>query len=99
MTIFWRARCGVTGRELKFRTSRLYVTTTEEMAAWVAKTYRGLTLLEWAEWSDAEHGGVFYPVPVQNVKFDAPKPVLEMPDRRRVSLLISRIPRKKLLTA
>lgn len=67
----------------------------EGMADYVSRHYRNLELIELAPWDEPTHGGgVRYPTPVQYVKFDVPKPDLERPDRRRISVLI---PRKRLL--
>lgn len=88
---FWRAKCKLTGRELKFRTAFPPPATFEAMAAWVGRFWRNLELLEYAPWDEAMHGGgMLYPVPVQHVKFDVKTPDLFAPERNRVPVLISK---------
>lgn len=97
MPTFWRAKDTTTGKELKFR-SKFDCPAFEDMRQWVATFFRNLELLEVAPWSDAEHAGLFYPVPVQNVRFDVKQRELP-PAPRRQSLLIDRraIPRHSIL--
>ncbi len=88
--IFWRAKCLVTGQEKKFKSLMPYFPMTfDVMKAFVDQFYRKLELLEYRPWNSQEDAHrILYPVPVQHVKFDVPKPSLAQPEPRRLSLLI-----------
>jgi hypothetical protein len=91
--IFWRAKCRMTGREMKFQSATAWWPGSfDVMKDWVDKTFRNLDLLEYRPWDSLseDKGRVLFPVPVQNVKFKVKIPNLAQPEPRKLSLLISR---------
>lgn len=74
-------------RELKIRVMR-HLPTEAAVRDLLTRNFRNLDYREHAPWNDAEHRGVLYAIPIQNVLFDPPKIIVDKPDQIRRSLLI-----------
>ena len=88
MASFIRYKDKVTGREFKLEWKVDFPNAASARIAF-DRFWRNAEFLEYAPWDEAMHGGIRYPVPIQNVQFATKHPHLYGFDPKKRSVLIS----------